>query len=64
MFNISSGEKRSLLEALLIFFVALALIFVYQTATEPLFLARQNHILGVVACLIAALGIFIARKQV
>ena len=63
MFKISPSEKRSLLEALIIVFGALALIMVYQIANEPLYLARQNHISGLIVCGVAALGVFIARMQ-
>lgn len=62
--KISRNEIRSLLEALFIGLIILAVALIYQTATEPLFLARQNHLLGVIACGVAALGVFIARMQV
>lgn len=63
MFKISSSEKRSLLEGLLIVLVALALVFGYQAATERLFLLRQNHLQVVIACVISAGIVLFARLQ-
>lgn len=63
MFKISRGEKRSLLEGFLLFFVLMALVFGYQALSEPLFLARQNHLLGAVAMGLAAVGVLLARLQ-
>lgn len=64
MFKISPGEKRSLLEGLLIVLVCLALVFGYQAATEKLYLVRQNHLQVMIACVVAAGIVLFARFQV
>lgn len=63
MFRLSVGEKRSLLEGLLIFFVVMAFVFGYQAASEPLFLVRQNHLQEAGIMGLAALGVLITRLQ-
>jgi hypothetical protein len=63
MFNISSSEKRSLLEAVALFSFAMVGVLGYQVSQIRLPILQQPYLIAIVALVIVGVGSLILRNM-